>query len=200
VALSFIRRAIGAAICGTALALSFSGMPVVTVHGIARPPAAGSRWLTVDAKHHAVTLWLIASYTGANGGLNFNGSYNGTMVISVPVGHRVHVIFTSKGAYPHNAVVTATDPRKTTGTFSLAFRGSGPSDTASGVEALRFTFVASKVGTYYLVCGVPGHASAGMWDWFKVTRGGKPSLKDQLPAHRRTALLTVRDAAMWGEG
>jgi hypothetical protein len=34
VALSFIRRAIGAATCGTALALSFSGMPVVTVHGI----------------------------------------------------------------------------------------------------------------------------------------------------------------------
>jgi hypothetical protein len=95
------------------------------------------------------------------------------MVISVPVGYRVHVIVTSKGAYPHNAVVTATNPRQTTGTVSLAFRGAGPSDTASGVEALRFTFVAGKVGTYYLVCGVPGHASAGMWDWFKVTRGGQ---------------------------
>jgi hypothetical protein len=33
---------------------------------------------------------------------------------------------------------------------------------------------------------VPGHASAGMWDWFKVTRGGKPFLKtSSLPTGAR---------------
>jgi uncharacterized cupredoxin-like copper-binding protein len=37
---------------------------------------------------------------------------------------------------------------------------------------VHFSFVANKAGTYAIVCAVPGHAVAGMWDVLKVTRGG----------------------------
>ncbi|HVA89140.1 MAG TPA: sulfocyanin-like copper-binding protein, partial [Chloroflexota bacterium] len=38
------------------------------------------------------------------------------------------------------------------------------------------TFTATKVGTYAIVCAVPGHAAAGMWDVLKVTQGGLASI------------------------
>ena len=51
----------------------------------------------------------------------------------------------------------------------------------------RFSFVATKVGTYVLVCGVPGHEIQGMWDVLKVTRGGMPRLTLKGRAHRVAA-------------
>lgn len=35
---------------------------------------------------------------------------------------------------------------------------------------------ATKVGAYYIVCGLPGHAATGMWGRFMVTRGGRPTV------------------------
>ena len=35
----------------------------------------------------------------------------------------------------------------------------------------EFTFTATQAGQYAVVCGVPGHAQAGMWDEFDVVAG-----------------------------
>jgi len=50
--------------------------------------------------------------------------------------------------------------------------------------------LASKAGTYALVCGVPGHEAAGMWDVLKVTPKGTASLSFGGSATTRTKLHT----------
>jgi len=52
--------------------------------------------------------------------------------------------------------------------------------------------LASKAGTYALVCGVPGHEAAGMWDVLKVTRAGKASLSFAGSGTTRTKRYTYK--------
>ncbi len=33
----------------------------------------------------------------------------------------------------------------------------------------KFSFIADKAGKYAIVCGVPGHDAAGMWDTLVVS-------------------------------
>jgi sulfocyanin len=124
-----------------------------------------------------VTLTLIAGYKG--GGFDFNGDSKGRMVVSVPAGYTVNVIFSNRGAAPHSAVFTLYSKRTSTSAFPLAFRGAESKNATSGISkgtTQHFSFVANKVGTYAIVCAVPGHAVSGMWDVFKVTRGGKAAI------------------------
>ena len=163
----------------TALALTLPGLPAAAAQGPAHAHAA-PRWLVVNAKAHAVTLTLIAAYNGAIGGFNFDGDGNGKMVVSVPAGYKVTVNFSNKGAVPHSAVITPYNKRNSTSGFPLAFPGAGSKNPVSGITKgtkQTFSFKANKVGKYALVCAVPGHAVAGMWDVFQVTRGGKASIK-----------------------
>jgi len=168
-------RRVGAAVICTA-GLALLGIPGAAAQYPPVPHPSAPRWLVTDAMRHTATVTVIAGYNGANDGLNFDGDANGKMAISIPAGYRVTVVFASKGAFPHNAVITPTKPTGTGNTFALAFPGSGPADTTAGVIAARYTFHATTVGAYYLVCGLPGHAATGMWGRFTVTRGGRPSV------------------------
>lgn len=146
------------------------------------PPsgAKGSqRWLTWNTSSHTTTLTLVAGLTNAISGFNFNGYGQGQMVISVPVGYHVTVNFSNQGALPHSAEVTPSADKNLPSNFPLAFPGAASINPGSGIvkgQTANFSFVANKAGSYALVCGVPGHAAAGMWDVFKVTAGGQPSL------------------------
>jgi sulfocyanin len=156
-----------------ALALALPGVPAAAAH----QPAGTPPWLVVNARARAVTLTLIAGYRG--GGFDFNGDSNGKMVISVPAGYKVNVIFSNRGAAPHSAVFTLYNKRTSVSGFPLAFPGAGSPNYRSGIgkgKTQRFSFMANKVGKYALVCAVPGHAAAGMWDVFQVTRGGKATI------------------------
>ena len=160
----------------TALALALPGLPAAAAH----QPAGTPRWLVVTGRN-TVTLTLTAAYTGLAGGFNFDGDAKGKMVVSVPVGYRVNVVFSNKSAIPHSAVITAYSKRTAASGFTPAFRGAqSPSPTRGITKGTiqHFTFTANKVGTYAIVCAVPGHAIGGMWDVFKVTpAGSKPSIK-----------------------
>jgi sulfocyanin len=162
------------------MALAVAGTAAL---GLAAPlapvRAAPPHWLTVHAKAHTATLTLIAGYDDALGGFNFNGYGKGKMIVSVPAGYRVHVVFSNRGKYPHSAVVVAYAHKGDVAGYTPAFRGAASPDAADGVMSgtvQRFSFVANKVGTYALVCGVAGHEGVGMWDVLKVTKGGKASL------------------------
>lgn len=164
------RRAGWAIVAASALGLALPLAPA---------GAAAPRWLVVNARTHAVTLTLIAGYNGALGGFNFDGYGKGTMVVSVPVGDHVTVVFSNRGQFPHSAVVVAYAQKGNVAGYTPAFRGASSPDNTTGITGRtvqRFSFVASKVGTYAIVCGVPGHESAGMWDVFKVTKGGRAAL------------------------
>jgi sulfocyanin len=137
------------------------------------------RWLTWNTTSHTATLTLIAGLTNAVSGFNFNGYGNGQMVITIPVGYHVTVDFSNQGLLPHSAEVTPSADKNLPSNFPLAFSGAASINPASGIvkgQTSNFSFVANKAGTYALVCGVPGHAAAGMWEVFKVTAGGQPSV------------------------
>lgn len=169
--LLMLRGALGAVL----LSSSAVRLPTATLAATTPPSQVASPWLVADVAHHRVTLTIIADYNNANGGLNFNGYARGKMKIVVPRGYRVVVAYTSQGPFAHNVLITGNNPTTTSG-FTPAFPGSGPSDTVDGVEALHLSFVARAAGAYYLVCGVPGHAAAGMWDRFVVAASGTPAV------------------------
>jgi sulfocyanin len=176
VKVQFSRHGLYALAGATALALALPCVPVAAAHR----PAGTPRWLVVNARAHTVNLTLTAAYTSAASGFNFDGDARGKMVVSVPVGYRVNVIFTNKSAVPHSAVVTAYSKRMSTGPFTAVFRGASTPNPTGGSpqgKTQRFTFTANKVGTYAIVCAVPGHAIGGMWDVFKVTRGGTATIR-----------------------
>ena len=168
----FSRHGVYALAGATALALALPCVPVAAAHR----PAGTPRWLVVTGR--TATLTLIAGYKG--GGFDFDGDSNGKMVISVPAGDTVNVSFSNRGVAPHSAVFTLYNKRNSPTGFPLAFRGAESKNPTNGITkgiTQRFSFVANKPGRYALVCGVPGHAAAGMWDVFQVTRGGKATIR-----------------------
>jgi hypothetical protein len=67
--------------------------------------AATPTWLHANVKARTAYLTLIASWSDANGGLNFDGYSNGKMVVNVPLGWHVQVTFSNRSAAPHSVEV-----------------------------------------------------------------------------------------------
>ena len=188
-----VRHPVRATASAMVLALALPGMYAAASHHPGR--AATLRWLVANAKAHTATLTLIAAYTNTRGGFNFNGYSKGKMVITIPAGYRVTVIFSNKSSVPHSAVFTPDSKKNRNSHFPLAFKGATSPDPTSGITSgttQRFAFTASRTGTYALVCGVPGHVAAGMWDVLKVVPKGTASLSFTGSATTRTKLYTYK--------
>jgi sulfocyanin len=132
-------------------------------------------WITTKGK--TVNLTLIAAYNNVQSGFNFDGGANGKMTITVPRGDKVNVSFSNKAPIPHSAEVVgfAKKPASLT-TFKPAFKGASSPNPTSGSpsgKTYKFSFTAAKTGKYLLVCAVPGHVAAGMWDNFVVSGSAK---------------------------
>ena len=140
-----------------------------------------SSWLAVDTVTRTAEFNLIAGFTGLNGALNFNGFRDGGLTLAVPLNWHVVIRFSNHdGMLPHSAAVIPDGPVPTTGAIAAAF---SQAVTLKLQEGLTFSeqddlkFVANKSGSYLIVCGVPGHAAAGMWIRFKVDPDARaPSL------------------------
>jgi FtsP/CotA-like multicopper oxidase with cupredoxin domain len=139
------------------------------------PPPPPHRFLSVDARRHRVTITLIASYDGANGGFNFDG-YSRFLMWTVPLGWTVRVVCKNRGPLRHScAVVKGPDSTKP------AFRHAATPRPQTGLEpgqTARFTFRASSKGVFRFACLVPGHETARMYDVLEITRRGRPSVVD----------------------
>ncbi len=151
----------------------------VAIAAIAPPVAHGqqqpvdSHWLSFDASAKTARFQLIAGLTGVNGALNFNGFADGDLTLVIPTGWALEMNFVNNdGMLPHSAIVVA-------GTLPIA---AAPSTAAIpraftvrlsaglpplGKDQMRFT--AAPTGEYFIVCGVPGHATAGMWMRLRVS-------------------------------
>jgi len=129
--------------------------------------------LTTDAAAKTVTVNLVSPEGTAAHGFNFDGYANGAMTVKVPLGWSVTVKLTVDSPYAHSALIVPWD-QKNASSFTPAFPGAATPDFkvgfAKGKPAESFTFTADKAGRYALVCGVPGHVAAGMWDEFDVAQ------------------------------
>lgn len=138
--------------------------------------ATGPKWIKWNPAKKTVELWIKAAYNGNNGSWNFNGYYEGRATIVVPTGARVLLHFVNPdGNYPHSVAITrpyGPDEmpdrlgRKQVA-ISRAYTRSPESGCPSCKEDARFK--AKKAGRYALMCGVVGHAQAGMWLGFEVS-------------------------------
>jgi uncharacterized cupredoxin-like copper-binding protein len=167
-------------IAAGALALAVAGGASVAVGTTADAYAAKTpSWLVANAKAHTATLTVTAGYNSAMGGFNFNGYFKGGMLVSVPAGYKVTVVFSNKSSLPHSVEFVAFS-KKDGASYTPAFKGSSSPKPTTGIgqgTTQKFSFVANKVGSFAFVCAVPGHEAAGMWDTFVVTKNGSAFVK-----------------------
>jgi sulfocyanin len=160
--------------------------PVLASSPAAIPSLKGlteiNNWEYISTERSYVVIKVTAAATGDNSGFNFDGYSKGKANFIIPAGWQVEWIFTNKGALPHSAAlassITSTPPTV------LTNGGLGPIETVNALQGVRsgvaqyVGFQATKVGKQYLVCLVPGHLQAGMWDYFTVSSTAKtPSIQ-----------------------
>lgn len=155
-----------------------AALTVAASAAVAQQPASGSevqvnKFMRYDPARKIVSIDVFAAWNNKQGGFNFNGGSNGGDTITVPQGWTVKMHVVNKDAIPHSAIIitdaqplpsapqTAAIPRAYTAHLS---DGLPPVD---GSDDLNFR--AAKAGTYYLACGVPGHAPSGMYIVFQVS-------------------------------
>jgi len=139
------------------------------------------QFLTMGQKPKTLGLSLLAADGTVGGGLNFNGYNRGGMTITIPQGWTVNATFKNLAVQsPHSAVVTTAGETKkpqpdTTGVFPGSATPRASQGITSGTQ--YFDFKPDKQGTFVLLCGVPGHAVGGQWNYVKVVGpNAKPSI------------------------
>jgi uncharacterized cupredoxin-like copper-binding protein len=164
------------AVAGAAMLAATLTAALLPATPTAASPVAAPTWLTWNAGTHTASLTLIADYNSALSGYNFNGYGKGKMTVTVPVGAHVNVTYSNRSAaLNHGFVVTSYAKRTSTGPYPLAFAGASSTKPTIGTikgKTEHHSFVAGKVGTYAILCPVPGHAGMGMWDVFQVVKSG----------------------------
>jgi len=138
------------------------------------PYAGPEKILVIDAANKSATINLVGSEGNAAYGMNFNNFAKGGMVVRVPLGWSVTVSLVVNSNLKHSAEIVPWAQREGED-FTPSFAGSDPKDAAVGIgkgaPKVEYTFRADRTGQYAVVCAVPGHAEAGMWDEFDVVAG-----------------------------
>jgi sulfocyanin len=102
-------------------------------------------------------------------GLNFNGSSRGGIGIYIPAGWGLDVTFTNSHIIPHNIAIvrnSTTAPQSRDIGSDGTIIASQPPTYTSGIPSgatVTLSVHSLSEGIYWIACGVPGHASAGMW-------------------------------------
>jgi Sulfocyanin (SoxE) domain len=139
----------------------------------ARSPPVNS-WLKWDRATRTASLTLVAGYNSANNGFNFDGYGRGQLLVRVPLGWRVAVACHNASSVRHSCAIVR-GPL----TITPAFRGAATPSPILGLrsgQTARFTFKASRAGSYRIACLVPGHEQARMWDVLVVGGVKRPSI------------------------
>ena len=169
------RRIFHDTVLSTRLLLAIGALVLVAV--LVLPRLRGGQ----AASPQTVAFTLVAGGTDANGGFNFNGYSKGALTITVPVGRTVVIHYRNNSNLRHSLDViayTGTQPDKAP---APVFTGASTKDLVDGIgvgQQETLTFAARKAGKYEFLCGVLGHAQAGMWDNLVVSPTAKaPSVR-----------------------
>jgi sulfocyanin len=137
-------------------------------------------FMKLGEKPKTVKLILVATFTAANYGMNFNGHAHGKAVFTVPTGWNVEVTFINPSPIPHSLLVVEKDMLKKPQMGAPYFEGAGVPKPEQGIAFAKadFSFTADEAGEYALACGFPAHAANGHWVAFNVSDEAKsPSLQ-----------------------
>jgi hypothetical protein len=118
-------------------------------------------------------ITLVAVWSGANYGMNFNGYSHGKATYTIPTGWKVEVRFINPSPIPHSAIVVEEDTTKKLQMGEPYFTGASVPNPAQGIslKAATFNFTADETGDYALACGFPAHCISGHWLKLKVKDG-----------------------------
>ncbi len=128
--------------------------------------AATDQYMKADSSTKTVSVVLDIT------GFSYDGFSNGQMTVCVPQGWTVTMTCTNKSHVPHSCAVV-----ENSSATSPAFPGASTKNPVSGLQfgdSESFTFTPDRTGQFRIVCLVPGHEDAGMWDYFSVTSTGDP--------------------------
>lgn len=160
-------------------------------HGAANPVLAGLKkeliegitendFIKLGDKPQTVKITLVAVFTDANYGMNFNGYAKGGAVYTIPKGWTVEVTYINPSPIPHSAIVIEKADTKKLQVPQPYFKGGAIPNHLQGLAYNKavFTFVADEAGEYAIACGFPAHAMNGHWVALDVDEKIKvPTLK-----------------------
>ena len=132
-------------------------------------------FLKLGEQPKSVKLTLVAAFTPANYGMNFNGYSHGKAVYTIPVGWSVEVTFINPSPVPHSAIVVEREMIRKVQVGEPAFKGASTPRPLTGMSTSKavFSFVAGEPGDYALACGFPTHATAGHWVALQISAEAK---------------------------
>lgn len=136
--------------------------------------------LKLGDKPKSVKVVLVASFNGANAGMNFTGYSHGKAVLTVPKDWTVNVTFINPSPIPHSAIVIDKADTKKLQVPEPYFAGGATPKHITGMSMGKadFSFVADEAGEFALACGFPAHAATGHWIELDVSADAKaPTLK-----------------------
>ena len=140
--------------------------------GLERNAPRVDDFMTYDAAQRTVQLTVVARYDGSNIGYNLNGGFQGSHVITVPLGWRVHTTFINRDVVPHSLGLVRQTKLLPTRIGKPAIAGAASRRLQSGIagnDRDEFEFVAAQSGPYFLACGVAGHAAIGSYLRFVIS-------------------------------
>jgi sulfocyanin len=122
-------------------------------------------FLKLGEKDKTVVITLVAVWSAANYGMNFNGYSHGKLSYNIPTGWNVEVRFINPSPIPHSAIVVERDVTKKLQMGEPYFDGAGIPNPAQGMSLNKatFSFLADEAGEYAIACGFPAHAISGHW-------------------------------------
>ena len=140
----------------------------VEIPGLKKELFAGiteADFLKLSDKPKTVKLTLVATYSAANYGMNFNGYSHGKAIFTIPKDWTIEVTFINPSPIPHSAVVVEKDTTKKLQMGDPYFDGAGVPKPEVGLSLTKaeFSFVADETGEFALACGFPAHAINGHW-------------------------------------
>jgi hypothetical protein len=146
----------------------------ITTKGLTRI----NQFVYMDPKTKRAVFRVVAAENNSNNGFNFDGYSKGKANFVVPSGWHADFIFTNNANLPHSMAVVSTLKISANTTPVAATPNPIAGIGAGKTQYAGWGLAAPGPGKYYLVCLVPGHLTAGMWDYLTVDFTAKaPSIQ-----------------------
>ena len=131
---------------------------------------ADSQLVSFDAASNTVTFKLVA------GPFNWNGFGNGEATLTVPPKSNLVVNFVQDDGTPHSAEVALGEGPVPNSGGNPAIPRAYTNKVVEGLpqgatDVMKFSVTDS--GRFRIICGVPGHATGGMWIWMVIDPSAK---------------------------